>query len=111
LTGKTEVFRKKPVPVPFCPPQIPHGLTRGRTRASAVRGRRLTAWAMARPILMCYKANGQSKASDAFRYWMLRTTATHVSMRIIGSQPCLEPGTFPIRNTRRLTITQMNGTV
>jgi hypothetical protein len=28
--------------VPLCPPQIPHGLTRARTRASAVRGRRLT---------------------------------------------------------------------
>jgi hypothetical protein len=35
--------------VPLCPPQISHGLTRDRTRASAVRGRRLTAWAMARP--------------------------------------------------------------
>jgi hypothetical protein len=35
--------------VPLCPPQIPHGLTREWTRASAVGGRRLTAWAMARP--------------------------------------------------------------
>jgi hypothetical protein len=48
--GKTEIFERKPVPVPLCPPQIPHGLTRNRTRASAVRGRRLTAWAMARPL-------------------------------------------------------------
>jgi hypothetical protein len=47
--GKTEVLAEKPVPVPFCPPQIPHGLARDRTQASAVRGRRLTAWAMARP--------------------------------------------------------------
>jgi hypothetical protein len=47
--GKTEVLGEKPVPVPLCPPQIPHGLIRDRTRASAVRGRRLTAWAMARP--------------------------------------------------------------
>jgi hypothetical protein len=30
---------EKPVPVPLCPPQIPHGLTRDRTRASAVGGR------------------------------------------------------------------------
>ena len=43
--GKTEVLGEKPVPVPLCPPQIPHGLTRD----SAVRGRRLTAWVMARP--------------------------------------------------------------
>jgi hypothetical protein len=47
--GKTEELGKKPVPVPLCPPQIPHGLTRTRTRASAVRGRRLTNWALARP--------------------------------------------------------------
>jgi hypothetical protein len=46
---KTEVLAEKTVPVPLCPPQIPHRLTRNRTRASAVRGRRLTAWAMARP--------------------------------------------------------------
>jgi hypothetical protein len=37
--GKTEVL------VPLCPPQTPHGLTRDRTRASAVRGRQLTALA------------------------------------------------------------------
>jgi hypothetical protein len=49
--GKTKVLRGKPVPVPLCPPQIPHGLTRDRTRASAVGGRRRTAWAMARPRL------------------------------------------------------------
>jgi hypothetical protein len=48
--GKTEVLGEKPVSVPLCPPQIPHGLTRDRTRASAVGGRRLTAWAMARPL-------------------------------------------------------------
>jgi hypothetical protein len=40
LTEKTEVLREKPVTVPFCPPQIPHGLTRDGTRASAVRGQR-----------------------------------------------------------------------
>jgi hypothetical protein len=47
--GKTEELGGKPVPVPLCPPQIPHGLTQARTRASVVRGRRLTAWAMSRP--------------------------------------------------------------
>jgi hypothetical protein len=41
--GKRKYSGKKPVPVPLCPPQIPHGLTRDRTRASAVGGRRLTA--------------------------------------------------------------------
>jgi hypothetical protein len=46
---KTEELGEKPVPVPLCPPQIPHGLTRARTRDCAVRGWRLTTWAMARP--------------------------------------------------------------
>jgi hypothetical protein len=32
--GKTEVLDENPVPVPLCPPQIPHGLTWDRTRAS-----------------------------------------------------------------------------
>jgi hypothetical protein len=47
--GKGEELGEKPVPVPLCTPQIPHGLTRARTRPSAVRGRRLTTSAMARP--------------------------------------------------------------
>jgi hypothetical protein len=42
--------RRKPAPVPLCPPQIPHDLTWARTRAVAVGSQRLTAWAMARPI-------------------------------------------------------------
>jgi hypothetical protein len=49
LTGKTEELGEKSVPVQLCPRQIPHALTRTRTRASAVRGRWLTAWATARP--------------------------------------------------------------
>jgi hypothetical protein len=47
--AKTEVLGEKTVPVPFCPPEIPHGQTRDRKRASAVRDWQLTAWAMARP--------------------------------------------------------------
>jgi hypothetical protein len=41
--------RRKPAPLPLCPPQIPHDLTWYRTRAIAVGSQRLTAWAMARP--------------------------------------------------------------
>jgi hypothetical protein len=40
--GKAEELGEKPVPVPLCPPQISQ-----RTRASAARYRRLTAWHMA----------------------------------------------------------------
>jgi hypothetical protein len=59
-----ETDRGKPVPVPLCPPQIPHGLTRDRNRASVVGGRRLTAWTMARPtaiLRLCTTINGLSK--------------------------------------------------
>jgi hypothetical protein len=41
--------RRRPPPVPFCPPQIPHYLTRARTRSDALGSQRLTAWGMARP--------------------------------------------------------------
>jgi hypothetical protein len=35
--------RRKPAPVPLCPPQNPHDLTWDRTRAAAVGSQRLTA--------------------------------------------------------------------
>jgi hypothetical protein len=38
LTGGIKKLGEKPVPVPLCPPQIPHGLTQAKTWASAVRG-------------------------------------------------------------------------
>jgi hypothetical protein len=46
--------RIKLAPASFCP-QIPHDLTRARTRTAAIGSRRLTAWAMARPIQMLQK--------------------------------------------------------
>jgi hypothetical protein len=39
--------RRKPAPVPLCPPQIPHNLTRAQTQVAAEGSRWLTAWAMA----------------------------------------------------------------
>jgi hypothetical protein len=45
----TRSTRSKPAPAPLCPPQIPHGQTRARTRTAAVGGQRLTTWAMAWP--------------------------------------------------------------
>jgi hypothetical protein len=47
--------RRKPAPVPLCSPQIPHDLTRARTRAAAVGSRLLTTLAMARPRCTLYK--------------------------------------------------------
>jgi hypothetical protein len=49
--------QRKPVPVPVCPPQIPHDLLWDRTRAAEVGTRRLTAWAEAR-----YYTNYSKKA-------------------------------------------------
>jgi hypothetical protein len=40
--------RRKPAPMPLCPPQIPHYLTWARTRPAAAGSRLLTAWAMGR---------------------------------------------------------------
>jgi hypothetical protein len=48
--------KKKPVPVPLCPPQFPHGLIRAGTLTSAVRGRRITALVMARPRLWSWSS-------------------------------------------------------
>jgi hypothetical protein len=46
---ENSLTRGKPVLVPNCPPQIPHRVILNRTRSSAVRVQRLSAWAMARP--------------------------------------------------------------
>ena len=47
--GKENYSEKHLSQCDFVQQKIPYGLARDRTRASALRGRRLTAWAMARP--------------------------------------------------------------
>jgi hypothetical protein len=49
LTGENISIGEKPVPVPFCAPKIPRGLTWDRIWVSAVTGSRITASTMARP--------------------------------------------------------------
>jgi hypothetical protein len=46
--------RRKPAPVPLCPPQIPLDQTRARTRAAAVESQRLTAWADSTDLLIWF---------------------------------------------------------
>jgi hypothetical protein len=72
--GKTEELGEKPVPVPLCPPQIPHGLTQAWTRASAVRGRWLTTWAMARPwvVVTCTSQNCVSHFAEVRTFFWYR---------------------------------------
>jgi hypothetical protein len=53
--------RRKPAPTPLCPTQIPHDQTRDRTRAAAVGNQRLTAWAMARPLLTVLTISNKEK--------------------------------------------------
>jgi hypothetical protein len=50
--------RRKPAPVPLCPPQTPHA-GRTRSRAAAVGSQRLTAWATARPRYHWYFSNSK----------------------------------------------------
>jgi hypothetical protein len=49
--------RRKPVPAPLCPPQIPLDQAQDRTRAAAVGSQRLTARAMARPFIFLSPKN------------------------------------------------------
>jgi hypothetical protein len=51
--------QRKPAPLSICPPQIPHDLTRDRTRAVSMGSRLLTAWAMAWPLWSSYSASSE----------------------------------------------------
>jgi hypothetical protein len=46
--------RRKRSPASLCPPKIPLDQTQARTRTAAVGSQRLTAWAMARPLVVVY---------------------------------------------------------
>jgi hypothetical protein len=48
IGGGNRNTRRKPAPVPLCPPQIPYDLTLDLTWAAAIGSQRLTAWTMAR---------------------------------------------------------------
>jgi hypothetical protein len=50
MSGRgNRMTQRKPAPVRLCPPQIPHDLSRDRTRAAAVGSRTLIPWARTRP--------------------------------------------------------------
>jgi hypothetical protein len=74
---------KKPVPKPFCLPQIPYGLTGVRTRASVVRRRDLTAWAIWKATIgidrwetWCDRVVLTELARNLVRWWVLVNTET-----------------------------------
>jgi hypothetical protein len=81
--------RRKPSPVPLCPPQIPHNLT----WAAAVGSRRLTALAMARPISWVSEQLSASRTrlhggkwllTYACSVWLL-SEAVHVLVSALGN--------------------------
>jgi hypothetical protein len=65
--------RRKPAPVPLCPPQTPHA-TRTRTRAAAVGSQRLTAWATARPYQTIQEKEVEILSTGEPSYWPAGTT-------------------------------------
>jgi hypothetical protein len=73
--------RRKPAPVPLCPPQTPHA-ARTRTRPAAVGSQRLTAWATARPLVF--------KIVNV--YWRWRYFS--LSLSLYGSGVLLDLGHF-----------------
>jgi hypothetical protein len=100
-------IRRKPAPVPFCPRQIPHYMTRARTRVAAVGSQRLTAEIKggyhpnALPLCCLFRNNGEFsnsvgitilpfaallKLSQPFYCW--------------GKQFCLLPVTTDLLNIR-----------
>jgi hypothetical protein len=93
LTGKTKEFGKKTFPLPFCPRQILHAPNRARTQASAVRGRRLTAWAMALPKLVHYFVG-----KNTFTWRVINVTCFHCKVW------CSERATWGIHSSAVCTI-------
>jgi hypothetical protein len=84
--SKTEELGEKPVPVPLFPPQIPHGLTQARTRVSAVRGRRLTTWALARPFRLrvtWMKNVGNHRSTPRVTTSLLKTLRTPIERVVL----------------------------
>jgi hypothetical protein len=78
--GKTEEHGEKLVPVPLCTPQIPHGLTRARTRASAVRGRRLfpETWHGRHVSVLLYSPSWEPEISHS------QNTSTYATCHYLG---------------------------
>jgi hypothetical protein len=104
----TEWLRGKPVPVPLCPLQIPHGLTRTRTRTSALRGWRLTPWAMALTYIWCNIATeinwvGGCGLDHVAQDWHQRMT------RELGNESCdsMKTGNFLISWATIIVLTTL----
>jgi hypothetical protein len=67
--------RRKPGTVSLCPPQIPHYLTRARTRSAEMGRWRVTAWATARPSCLAY--------SSAIKHTKIYTRRLNSLLRVV----------------------------
>jgi hypothetical protein len=94
-------IRRKPTPVPLCPPQIPHDVAWARTRTAAVGNRPLTAWVMARSKFIC---------KYLFVNWLRKVSKGFSQVK--RPRPGLEPGMshIPRRSALHWTMTQTCGT-
>jgi hypothetical protein len=84
--------RRKPALAPLCPPQIPHDLTRARTRTAAVGSQRLTAWAMSRPLSTLLHAHLKLQAIKSLEgrketLWL--HTKVHILQLIVHKTPAV----------------------
>jgi hypothetical protein len=100
-TDRGKPKTEKSVPVPLCPQQILHGSTRARTQASAVLGRPLTIWAMARPGKFDTQLHRVEKAGVAQSVQCLDTGWTTGRSRF---DPRLGQRIFPLTSVSRPTL-------
>jgi hypothetical protein len=75
--------RRKPAPVPLCPPQIPYDQNRPRIRAAAVGSQRLTAF-FAGCLTCCWTLKMQTE-----RYYQLKTRFYQASRNNLPKYSCL----------------------
>jgi hypothetical protein len=68
--------RRRPTPVLYCPPQIPHDVTWDWMSAAVVVSRQLTAWAMTRPAAL----------KKLIRYYCNRGSGRILSMRKLAKE-------------------------
>jgi hypothetical protein len=86
IGGGNRIIRRKPAPVSFCPPQIPHDLTWARTTVAALGNRQLTSWAMARPSLFVSKEKKLIKRTLFLTTYICRTS---FPLRPVPVPPCV----------------------
>jgi hypothetical protein len=109
-------IRRKPGPMPLCPPQIPHYLTWARTRAAVVGSRRLTAWVTTRPYNTQVDNNNNNNNQDDQVWGILRSYLTNLTLlnqtdwfRDNALELCLESAWFESRLEHLLTWLEIYG--